>query len=96
MRECGFAEVLYRGLSLPFKAQCLPQIEGGLHLAGCHVVAQDTGLSAGITHFIMFFLYLCNAHLIIYMRPLEKLLEGGFSGRTNCFLSLHISLAFSS
>ena len=43
MRECGFAEVLYRGLSLSFKAQCLPQIEGGLRPAGCHVVAQTRG-----------------------------------------------------
>ena len=41
--ECGFAEVLYRGLSLSFKAQCLPQIEEGLYLSGCHVVAQTEG-----------------------------------------------------
>ena len=26
-----------------FKAQCLPQIKGGLCLAGCHVVAQTQG-----------------------------------------------------
>ena len=37
--DCGFAEFLYRGLSLSFKAQCLPQIEGVL----CHVVAQTQG-----------------------------------------------------
>ena len=40
MLECEFAEFLNRGLRLSFKAQCLPQIEGGLCLAGCHVVAQ--------------------------------------------------------
>ena len=34
---------LYRGLPLSFKAQCLPQIEGALCLAGCHVVAQTQG-----------------------------------------------------
>ena len=34
---------LYRGLSLSFKAQCLPQIQEGLCLAGCHVVAQTEG-----------------------------------------------------
>ena len=43
MLECGFAEFLYRGLPLSFKAQCLPQIKGGLCLAGCHVVAQTQG-----------------------------------------------------
>ena len=37
MLECGFAEFLYRGLTLSFKAQCLPQIRGGVCLAGCHV-----------------------------------------------------------
>ena len=42
--NCGFAECLYRGLSLFFKAQCLPQIQAGLCLAGCHVVAQTQGL----------------------------------------------------
>ena len=31
---------LYRGLPLSFKAQFLPQIEEGLCLAGCLVVAQ--------------------------------------------------------
>ena len=36
-------QVLYRGLSLSFKAQCLPKIERGLYLAGCHVVAQTQG-----------------------------------------------------
>ena len=41
--NCGFAECLYRGLSLFFKAQCLPQIQAGLCLAGCHVVAQTQG-----------------------------------------------------
>ena len=40
MRDCGFTEFLDRGLSLSFKAQCLPQIEKSLCLAGCHVVAQ--------------------------------------------------------
>ena len=39
MLDCGFAEFLYRGLSLSFKAQCLPQIEGVL----CRVVAQTQG-----------------------------------------------------
>ena len=43
MLDCGFAEFLYRGLSLFFKAQCLPKIEKGLCLAGCHVVAQTQG-----------------------------------------------------
>ena len=43
MLDCGFAEFLYRGLSLSFKAQCLPQIEGVLCLAECHVVAQTQG-----------------------------------------------------
>ena len=33
----------YQDLPLSFKAQCLPQIEGGLCLAGCHVVAQTQG-----------------------------------------------------
>ena len=41
--DCGFVECLYRGLSLFFKAQCLPQIQEGLCLAGCHVVAQTQG-----------------------------------------------------
>ena len=41
--ECGFAEFLYRGLPLSFKAQCLPQIEEGLCLTGCHVVEQIQG-----------------------------------------------------
>ena len=39
MLDCGFAECFYRGLSLSLKAQYLPQIDGGLCLAGCHVVA---------------------------------------------------------
>ena len=43
MLDCGFAEFLYRGLSLSFKAQCLPQIEGVLCLAGCYDVAQTQG-----------------------------------------------------
>ena len=43
MLECGFAEFLYRGLPLSFKAQCLPQIKEWLCLAGCHVVAQTQG-----------------------------------------------------
>ena len=33
----------YQDLPLSFKAQCLPRIEGGLCLAGCHVVAQTQG-----------------------------------------------------
>ena len=48
MLDCGFAEFFHRGLSLSFKAQCLPQIERGLCLAGCHVVAQTQGLSSGM------------------------------------------------
>ena len=43
MLECRFAESLYLGLPLSFKAQCLPQIKEGLCLAGCHVVAQTQG-----------------------------------------------------
>ena len=43
MLECRFAGFLYLGLPLSFKAQCLPQIKGGLCLAGCHVVAQIWG-----------------------------------------------------
>ena len=43
MLNCGFAEFLYRGLSLSFKAQCLRQIQRGLFLAGCHVVARTQG-----------------------------------------------------
>ena len=40
---------LYWGLTLSFKAKCLPQIDGGLCLAGCHVVARtDTELSSGM------------------------------------------------
>ena len=46
--DCGFAEFLYRGLSLSFKAQCVPQIEEGLCLGGCNVVAQTQGLSSGM------------------------------------------------
>ena len=34
---------LYLDLPLSFKAQWLPQIKGGLSLAGCHVVAQTQG-----------------------------------------------------
>ena len=45
--KTGFEELLYRDLSLSFKAQCLPQMEGGLCLAWCHVV-EDTGLSSGM------------------------------------------------
>ena len=41
--ECRFAEFLFRGLPLSFKAQCLPQIEAGLCLTGCHVVEQIQG-----------------------------------------------------
>ena len=43
MLECRFAEFLYLGLPLSFKAQCLPQIKRGLCLTGCHVVAQTQG-----------------------------------------------------
>ena len=43
MLECGFAEFLYLGLPLSSKAQCLPQIKGGLCLAGCHDVAKTQG-----------------------------------------------------
>ena len=43
MLECRFAEFLYLGLPLSFKAQCLPQIKKGLCLAGCHVFAQIQG-----------------------------------------------------
>ena len=46
MLDCGFAEFLYRGLSLSFKALCVPQIEEDLCLAGCHVVVQTQGLSS--------------------------------------------------
>ena len=41
--KCRFAEFLYLGLPMSFKAQCLPQIKEGLSLAGCHVVAQTQG-----------------------------------------------------
>ena len=41
-------EFLYRGLSLSFKARCVPQIEEGLFLGRCHVVAQTPGLSSGM------------------------------------------------
>ena len=43
MLECSFAESLYLGLPLSFKAQCLPEIKVGLCLGGCHVVAQTQG-----------------------------------------------------
>ena len=43
MLECRFAEFLYRRIPLSFKAQCLPQIDRGLCLAGCHVVAKTQG-----------------------------------------------------
>ena len=49
MLECGFAEFLYGGLPLSFKAQCLPQIKEGLCLAGCHVVVQTQGYHLGYT-----------------------------------------------
>ena len=38
--ECRFAESLYLGLSLSFKAQCLPQTKEDLSLVGCHIIAQ--------------------------------------------------------
>ena len=43
MLECRFAEFLYLGLPLSFKAQCVPQIIEELCLAGHHVVAQTQG-----------------------------------------------------
>ena len=44
MLEYGFAEFLYRGFPLSFKAQCLSQIKGGGGgPAGCHVVEQTQG-----------------------------------------------------
>ena len=43
MPECRFAESLYPGLPMSFKAQYLPQIKAGLCLAGCHDVAQTQG-----------------------------------------------------
>ena len=43
MLECRFAEFLYLGLPMSFKAQCLLQIKEELCLAGCHVVAQTQG-----------------------------------------------------
>ena len=46
--DCGFGEFFHRGLSLSFKAQCVPQIEEGLFLGGCNVVAQTQGLSSGM------------------------------------------------
>ena len=46
MPDCGFAEFFYRYLFLSFKARCVPQIEEGLCLAGCDVVAQAQGLSS--------------------------------------------------
>ena len=48
MLDLGFVEFLYRGLYLSFKARCVPQIEEGLFLGGCHVVAQTQGLSSGM------------------------------------------------
>ena len=48
MLNCGFSEFFHWGLSLSFKAQCPPQIERHLCLAGYHVVAQTRGLSSGI------------------------------------------------
>ena len=43
MLECRFAEFLYLGLPLSFKAQFLPQIKGGFRRTKCHVVAQTQG-----------------------------------------------------
>ena len=43
MLDFGFAEFLCLGLFLSFKAQCLRQIEKGLCVGGCHVVAQRQG-----------------------------------------------------
>ena len=48
MLDCGFVEFLHKSSSLSFKAQCVPQIERGLCLAGCHVFAQTQGLSSGM------------------------------------------------
>ena len=47
MLECGFAEFLYRGLPLSFKAQYVPQIKEALCLAGCHAVVQTQGYHLG-------------------------------------------------
>ena len=38
-----FEEFLYQYLSLSYKASCLPEIEGGLCLAWCQVVAKTHG-----------------------------------------------------
>ena len=49
--ECGFAEFLYRGLPLSFKAQCLPQIEEGRgKVVSCWMpfCCTDTALSSGM------------------------------------------------
>ena len=43
MLECRFAEFLFPRLPLSSKAHCVPEIEEGLCLAGCHVVAQTQG-----------------------------------------------------
>ena len=43
MLDCAFAEFLCHGLYLSFKVQCIPQIERGLCLPGCHVVARTQG-----------------------------------------------------
>ena len=41
--------MLCAGLTLSFKAKCLPQIDGGLCLSGCHVVARtDIELLSGM------------------------------------------------
>ena len=44
MLDCGFAELLYWGLYLSFKAQCLPQIVEGLCLAGNPVLTKTKGI----------------------------------------------------
>ena len=46
--DCGFAEFLYRGPFLSFKAHGLPQIERGLHLSGSHVVAHIIWYTFGV------------------------------------------------
>ena len=43
-----FAEFLYRGLPLSFKAQCLPQIKEGVVSGWVSCCCTDTGLSSGL------------------------------------------------
>ena len=48
MVNSGFAQCLYRGLSLSFKAQSLPQIEGGFVSGWVSCCCTDTGLLTGM------------------------------------------------